>query len=240
MLTDFGSGDDRAFGMVAQPDGKLVVTGSSSAGVDVDFALARYDPDGSLDTSFGDDGLVLTDFGGKDEALALLQTADDNKVVVAGTSSASGDDDFALARYLTTNEQPGPPRKCGGLRATILGTPGNDQLRGTNGRDVILGLDGDDEIRGLGDKDMLCGGGGSDMLIGGPGNDRLLGERGRDRLIGNIGTDRLDGGTGRDLCDRDSAPGEVLAQCERLRDTVRRPPIRPVFGPCNQPECLDR
>ena len=66
------------------------VAGSSS-----DFALARYNADGSLDTSFGIGGIVTTDFGGADAAVALAVQAD-RKLVAAGTAS----DHIALARYM--------------------------------------------------------------------------------------------------------------------------------------------
>ena len=65
-----------------------------------DFALARYNPDGSLDDSFGTGGRVLTDFGSSadDEARAVALQSD-GKIVVAGVASVSGGNDFATARY---------------------------------------------------------------------------------------------------------------------------------------------
>ena len=47
-----------------QPDGKILVAGTSSIGANADFGLVRYNPDGSLDTTFDTDGVVTTDFGG--------------------------------------------------------------------------------------------------------------------------------------------------------------------------------
>ena len=49
--------------MALQADGKIVAVGSTSTGSDGDFALARYNPNGSLDTSFSGDGKQTTDFG---------------------------------------------------------------------------------------------------------------------------------------------------------------------------------
>lgn len=54
-----------------------------------------------------------------------------------------------------------PAPRCGELRATIVGTFGDDQLVGTRGRHVIAGLGGDDTIKGLGGNDMICGGAGA-------------------------------------------------------------------------------
>jgi uncharacterized delta-60 repeat protein len=101
VLTDFGGFED-ASAVVVQPDGKLVAAGTAFVGGNRDFALARYHPDGRLDTSFGSGGLVLTDFGDwTDDGAASLAIQPDGKLVAAGFSNAGrpGDFDFALARY---------------------------------------------------------------------------------------------------------------------------------------------
>ncbi len=46
-----------------QTDGKIVVAGQIGDSVIDDFLVARYNIDGSLDASFGEDGVVTTDFG---------------------------------------------------------------------------------------------------------------------------------------------------------------------------------
>src|SRR5947199_852342 len=104
VVTDFG-GDDTAFALAVQPDGKIVVAGVSTGGGTMDFALARYDSDGALDTTFGSGGRVVTDLGGNggnDEAFALV-VQPDGRLVAAGASTAAGSLDFAfaLARYNT-------------------------------------------------------------------------------------------------------------------------------------------
>jgi hypothetical protein len=64
-----------------------------------DFALARYNSNGSLDTTFSGDGKVTTDFAGSfDEAYAVAIQGD-GKIVAAGLAEVSGFGDFALARY---------------------------------------------------------------------------------------------------------------------------------------------
>ncbi len=98
VTTDFGGLFDWANALVRQPDGKLVIAGYSSAGDADNFALARYNPNGSLDPAFGTGGKVITDFGGSvNEALAMVLQPD-GKLVAAGYTQAAGDD-FALARY---------------------------------------------------------------------------------------------------------------------------------------------
>lgn len=59
VFTPIGSGAAVAAAVAVQPDGKLVVAGTSSGvgfSQDSDFALVRYHPDGSLDTGFGGGG----------------------------------------------------------------------------------------------------------------------------------------------------------------------------------------
>ena len=100
--------------------------------------------------------------------------------------------------------------ECGGVRATLIGTPDDGLLVGTRHRDVIHARGGSDLVRGLGGNDVICGGHGADKLVGGRGADRLLGMgdepvfdmgsvlfyRG-DSLSGGRGSDRLVGGEGR-------------------------------------------
>jgi uncharacterized delta-60 repeat protein len=99
VTTDFGGVIfDAAFGVALQSNGKIVAAGGEFNGFpsSADFALARYNPDGSLDASFGSGGEVTTDFGGFDVASAVALQPD-GKIVAAGTGGSGSD--FALARY---------------------------------------------------------------------------------------------------------------------------------------------
>ena len=98
VVTAFGTFEDEAQALLLQPDGKLVAAGVTfdSTGTTADFALARYNPDGTLDSTFGVGGKVTTDFGGRDRGLAAV-LQDDGKIVVAGESDDGHD--VALARY---------------------------------------------------------------------------------------------------------------------------------------------
>ncbi len=103
VTTDFAGGFDEAFAVALQPDGKIVAAGGAVVGSSpFDFALTRYNPDGSLDPTFGTDGKATTDFGGTDEALAMALQPD-GKIVAAGQAfTGSSPDfavDFAVARY---------------------------------------------------------------------------------------------------------------------------------------------
>jgi uncharacterized delta-60 repeat protein len=91
VITDFAGGSaDVASSVALQFDGKIVVGGTSEG----DFAVARYNADGTLDTSFGDGGKVTTDLGGADRINALVLQPD-GAIAVAGEGNAQ----FALARY---------------------------------------------------------------------------------------------------------------------------------------------
>ncbi|HYY43019.1 MAG TPA: hypothetical protein VE775_09825, partial [Pyrinomonadaceae bacterium] len=98
VTTDFAGGSDSANAVLIQPDAKIVAAGSAAG----DFALARYNADGSLDTSFDGDGKVTTDFSGGADAISGLVRQSDGKLVAAGGATLPGtNSDFALARYNT-------------------------------------------------------------------------------------------------------------------------------------------
>jgi uncharacterized delta-60 repeat protein len=80
-------------GAALQPDGKIVVAGSSSG----DFAVARLNRDGSPDAGFGTAGRATVDFGGPTFANAVALQPN-GRIVIAGQRTAG--DDFAVARLL--------------------------------------------------------------------------------------------------------------------------------------------
>ena len=96
--TPIGTGADRSFATVVQPDGKVLVAGTTLNGGSYDFVVARYNADGTLDTGFGTDGKVLTPVGTLTDEAHSIALQDDGKIVVAGYAS-SGDNDFAVVRY---------------------------------------------------------------------------------------------------------------------------------------------
>jgi uncharacterized delta-60 repeat protein len=83
--------------VAVQPDGKIVVAGSFVFG-NV-FVVARFNSDGSPDTSFGSNGEVFTTFDGFGNRATSLAIQADGKIVVAGAGGAGND--FILARYNT-------------------------------------------------------------------------------------------------------------------------------------------
>jgi uncharacterized delta-60 repeat protein len=104
VLTGFqGSYDDSANAVVRQSDGKYVVAGVSGTETNRLVALARYNPDGSLDTAFGTGGKVLTSVGAPSVTVLSPLVQPDGRVVVAGGAgpdvAASPQTGFLLARY---------------------------------------------------------------------------------------------------------------------------------------------
>jgi uncharacterized delta-60 repeat protein len=84
-----------------QPDGKIVVAGSvlNTNPEAADFAIVRYNSNGSLDTTFGIRGRVTTDFSGRGDGALALAIQFDGRIVAAGWARNVYDNDFALARY---------------------------------------------------------------------------------------------------------------------------------------------
>lgn len=100
VTTDSGvTGADNFFAVAQQPDGKLVAVGQ--AGPSGGFFLARYNADGSLDTTFGTDGKTVTSLGSDNEELALgVRVQPDGKILVLGVSGADGKrEEIVMARY---------------------------------------------------------------------------------------------------------------------------------------------
>ncbi len=96
VTTFIDSAHTTANAVVIQQDGKIVVAGGYKKGTVGDFILARYKADGSTDSSFGLNGIVLTDLGWYDVATALA-IRPDGRIVAAGRSGSS----LALCRYNT-------------------------------------------------------------------------------------------------------------------------------------------
>jgi uncharacterized delta-60 repeat protein len=85
-----------------QSNGKIVVAFSDFVGSDYDFALMRFNADGTRDTSFGGgDGHVSTPIGSGSDYVNDLAIQSDGKIVVVGESTTVSGPDFTLVRYNT-------------------------------------------------------------------------------------------------------------------------------------------
>ncbi len=215
LKTDFAGDSDRATGVAVQPDGRIVVGGFTFTGGAAahDFALARYNPDGSLDTSFSGDGRQALDLGSNDiaEGIALQS---DGKIVLAGyqePDALSGK--FAIARFegggaapdsdgdgvpdagdacpsvaaATANGCPAPLNPFPAPPSPLPSpTPPGGGTTATPGADVFIGGPGRNTFRAAAGNDRLTGGPLADLLCGEAGNDQIDGLAGADHLYGDF------------------------------------------------------
>lgn len=146
--TDIG-GDDHLAAVGLQPDGKILAVGFSS--VYSAFVVARYDPDGSLDVTFGSDGVVTTEFVGSAARAMDLVLQPDGKIIIVGRSQDPTTDNVALARY-ESNGALDQTFGSGGKVTTGLGrfSGGQAVVLQPDGRIVVGGY-----VRGLGRNDFV-------------------------------------------------------------------------------------
>src|SRR5262249_44265880 len=141
VKTNFGD-FDYVGALALQSDGKIVAAGMTRINFSPDFALARYNSNGTLDTTFGIGGRVITDFGGPAQAVAAGVQAD-GKVLVAGYAHLAEGWDVALARY-NSNGTLDTTFGIGGKKTTPFSAPSVAQASGlgiqTDGKIVIAGL----------------------------------------------------------------------------------------------------
>ena len=96
-VEEFVQGLVRPTALAVLPDGKILAAGRSSTS-GPNFAVARFNENGSLDTTFNaPDGFRSVDFGGNDFARSIALQAD-GKILVAGSTDAPGNNDFAVMR----------------------------------------------------------------------------------------------------------------------------------------------
>lgn len=140
VTTPIGNNNDWAFSIAIQSDRKILLSGYTYIGLDYDFALARYNIDGSLDPSFGNAGKVTTPIGGSTDLTNSVAVQTDGKIIVGGYAFLSTLSDFVVARYdvdgiLDTSFG------TGGIVTTPIGTThdiGTSLVIQNNGR-IILG-----------------------------------------------------------------------------------------------------
>ncbi|WP_126653904.1 T9SS type A sorting domain-containing protein [Chryseobacterium aureum] len=104
VITSINSGSDKAYSVALQADGKILVAGMTiNSLTGQDFLCLRYNIDGSLDTTFGTNGIFTNDFQtGSDDAVYSLALQSDGKIVLAGYSDDGNNKNAAILR-LTSN-----------------------------------------------------------------------------------------------------------------------------------------
>jgi uncharacterized delta-60 repeat protein len=121
-----GSTSARVSAIAVQGDGKILVAGDVSSGSDRDFALARYNPDGTADSTFGTGGRVITDVAASDDFVKDVVLQSDGKIVLAGGSFTFYPEGyytsaFVIARYNST----GTLDPTFGVNGLVTTQPGN-------------------------------------------------------------------------------------------------------------------
>jgi len=102
VTTSIGNYDDKARAIAIQDDGKILVAGYSFNGTKDDFAMVRYNVNGSLDNSFNGSGYVLTSIGTVGDNINSIAIQNDGSIVAAGYTMSGNYMDFAVARYTST------------------------------------------------------------------------------------------------------------------------------------------
>lgn len=99
VTTPLGENNALAFNLALQNDGRTILVGQVSDGTNTDFAVVRYQSDGSLDSSFNGTGKVITSLDVGDDFANGVALQSDGKIVVVGRASDGTQDHFAVVRY---------------------------------------------------------------------------------------------------------------------------------------------
>jgi uncharacterized delta-60 repeat protein len=142
-----GTNTNRARGVAIQADWKIVAAGTitTPGTLKHSFALLRFNTDGSLDSSFGNGGVITTSFStGNDDGWAVA-IQPDGKIVTAGSaysgqSKGSTQYVFAVARYNPIDGSLDSTFGSGGKTTVSFGS--NPQTSDTEARAVAIQLDG--------------------------------------------------------------------------------------------------
>ncbi len=138
----FGDTNAIAYAVAVQSDGKIAAAGTS----DNDFALIRYNHDGTPDLTFSGDGIVVTAVSVGVDVIRAMALQSDGKILVAGES----DGDFVVARYNTNDGALDPTFSGDGLvvtpvsggvdviRAMVLQSDGKILVAGESGGHFVL------------------------------------------------------------------------------------------------------
>jgi uncharacterized delta-60 repeat protein len=141
VTTAIGTGDSNANGVAIQSDGKIVAAGYAYNGSQIVFALARYNTDGSLDTTFNSTGIVTTSINGVNDEANGVAIQSNGEIVAAGYSQYGSDYEFALARYTTDGALDTTFNVTGIVTTSINGV--NDEVKGiaiqSDGKIVVAG-----------------------------------------------------------------------------------------------------
>ena len=144
LTTSIGTGQERAYDVLVQPDGKIIVAGENRSGDSFTPATAvalRYNSDGSLDTAFGDAGVAVAEM--QEDSIAYgAALQGDGKIIIAGQALGAGYYYFGVARFETDGS---PDTSVAGVGYVTIYPEG-----GGTAQDVVIQPDGKILVAGTG------------------------------------------------------------------------------------------
>jgi uncharacterized delta-60 repeat protein len=99
VIQPIGSSNDYGYSLAIQPDGKILLSGYCYNGSNYDFCIARFNSNGTLDTSFGTSGKVIQPIGSSDDQGQSLAIQPDGKILLGGYCNNISNYDFCIARF---------------------------------------------------------------------------------------------------------------------------------------------
>lgn len=141
QTTDINFSDDFGNSIAIQNDGKIVVAGRTWNGNDNDFAIVRYNTNGTPDNTFDNDGKQTTDFGFSDDYATSVAIQSDGKIVAGGYNGNYSTYKIAVARY-NTDGKPDPSFSGDGMQVSDFG------LSDASANSIVIESDGK----------IICGG----------------------------------------------------------------------------------
>lgn len=141
----FGIGDDIARAVLVQPDGNILIAGTSTNGNNALMAIARFQPDGSPDLSFSTDGKNTLGIGTIFSNAYAMALRSDGKILLSGSAKFGMSDDVALAQF-NANGMLDTGFGNSGYTVTNLGSDadsGNALAVQPDGKILVAGITGD-------------------------------------------------------------------------------------------------
>jgi uncharacterized delta-60 repeat protein len=99
VIQPIGSSNDYGWSLVIQPDGKILLGGYCGSGSNHDFCIARFNSNGTLDTSFGTGGKVIQPIGSSNDYGFSLAIQPDGKILLGGSCQGVSNFEFCIARF---------------------------------------------------------------------------------------------------------------------------------------------
>ena len=96
-----GCGEERTRAIALQADGKIIVAGYFNEGIDDQTFVTRFNSDGTVDNTFGNNGTATLDIAGNDDQFWTLYILPDGKILAGGTTDPADDPDYLLVKYLS-------------------------------------------------------------------------------------------------------------------------------------------